>query len=189
MKNIFKLLILFFVLNSCNKDSINNETKIRTDFITNKTRVKIKETFKLLNYKEKTELWINKLEQLKTQKLKHEQLILINNLLFILEKNNDFKLTNAIKLIATDLAKITSEEDFEKMFSNLKDFDSNSEAYKNENCYKCIEQIEKTHILIKQDVFNKSNIQECNCDWSCDCAPGQTASSNCVPTSTGCGFL
>ena len=95
-----------------------------------KSELEQKETFKNLDTDSKIRIWKSKLEQIKTKDISSEQKNLINNI-----SNEVSKMTNAdydgIKLFeyAIEMAKITPEDEFIRMFSVIGDYNRNNNLY------------------------------------------------------------
>lgn len=123
------LKITFFVMAitsltflSCSKDENSNPSEInRSSFLVGKNSDEIKSSFRKLPVNDKFALWDSKLEQLLSQKLPENQLELIEQLK--LEMNNvRIGDQNRFQEIAINLARITPEQDFIEMFSDLSDY-------------------------------------------------------------------
>lgn len=174
-----------------NTDLANTSTKFRAKFLEGKDYTKIKNDYSILLKKEKVELWNEKLEQLLNQNLPVENKILIRQLKR--ELNKEVFASVEISQIAINLAKITPEEDFLRMFSDLNDYNYTGK-FKGIN--KVSDKILMDLISINPDFQSKimsnakTNSVPCNCDWTCSWY-GSTR-LKCTTTSSGvvlCGIF
>ena len=183
--SILGLIVVFLstaIFIACSKEN-GEETnyvssKLRTTFLEGKNYSKISNDFNMLSKKEKTDLWNDKLNQLLSLDLPIEHKELISDLK--LEISKDQMDVKKISNIAISLAKLTPEEDFAKMFTNLYDY----------NYYGKFEGKTKVSIkaIEKFKINNSINSKiPCNCEWTCSWYGNST--SNCKTTSSGCGFM
>ena len=131
MKKLIFILSAFLILvsiTSCRQnDQIADEYRNNLNL---KSELEQKETFKNLDTDSKIRIWKSKLEQIKTKDISSEQKNLINNI-----SNEVSKMTNAdydgIKLFeyAIEMAKITPEDEFIRMFSVIGDYNRNNNLY------------------------------------------------------------
>ncbi len=182
------IVIFFACSKENNSDTVAISTKLRSDFLAGKDYAKIKSDYNILDKKEKVELWNEKLEQLLSQDLPVENKNLIMQLK--LELNKEVFASKAISEIALNLAKITPEEDFFRMFSDLNDYNY---AGKFKGVNKVSDDILLNLKLINPDFqakimsISKTASIPCNCDWTCSWY-GSTR-LKCTATRSGCGFL
>jgi hypothetical protein len=197
MKN-YKLLILVTLFLSTviffacskenNSDTVDVSTKFRSDFLKGKDYAKVKSDYYVLDKKEKVQLWNEKLEQLLRENLPAENRNLIMQLK--LELNKEVFASKAISEIAINLAKITPEEDFFRMFSDLNDYNYGGK-------FKGVNRVSDDVLMdlrsINPDTQAKIMLTlktasiPCNCDWTCSWY-GSTR-LKCTSTRSGCGFL
>lgn len=183
------IVILFACSKESNSDTVAVSTKLRSDFLTGKNYSKIKSDYNILDKKQKVELWNEKLEQLLKQDLPIENKNLIMQLK--LELNKEVFASKTISEIALNLAKVTPEEDFFRMFSDLKDYNY-SGKFKGLN--KVSDDVLMDLKSINPDFQAKIMLSAkttaaipCNCDWTCSWY-GDTR-VKCTATRSGCGFL
>jgi hypothetical protein len=161
-----------------NEDSNYVASKLRTTFVDAKNYSEMSNNFNLLSKNEKTALWNDKLNQLLALNLPTEHKELISALK--LEISKDEMDAKKISDIAINLAKLTPEEDFAKMFANLNDYKYNGKFEgKTRVSIKAIEEFK-----ISNSITSK---YPCNCEWTCSWYGSST--SNCKGTSSGCGFM
>jgi hypothetical protein len=176
---LFLSITAFIACSKDNNDDANNvASKLRTTFLEGKNYSKISNDFNLLSKKGKTALWDDKLNQLLEENLPIEHKELITALK--LELNKEVMDAKKISTIAINLAKLTPEEDFAKMFANLNDYNYDGKFEG------------KTKIsLVAIEKFKISNSItsriSCNCEWTCSWYG--SSSSNCSGTRSGCGFM
>ena len=169
-----------------------------------KSELEQKETFKNLDTDSKIRIWKSKLEQIKTKNISSEQKVLINNI-----SDEISKMTNAdydgIKLFeyAVEMAKITPEDEFIRMFSVIGDYNRNNNLYNNSTSKltegKLVKDLENylTNLKTSKIKFlnaSKNNssqriaAKDCNCRWTCLFYSSVT-NDNCNKTNSVCGFL
>ena len=195
------LKITFFVMAitsltflSCSKDENSNPSEInRSAFLVGKNSDEIKSSFRKLPVNDKFALWDSKLEQLLSQKLPENQLELIEQLK--LEMNNvRIGDQNRFQEIAINLARITPEQDFIEMFSDLSDYKFSGTFHsKNISPKYVIDDLKnlKLNFAVAKDANLNNSLskkKDCSCRWSC-WMTGGTATTNCATTNGGCGFF
>ena len=205
MKKLIFILSAFLILvsiTSCRQnDQIADEYRNNLNL---KSELEQKETFKNLDTDSKIRIWKSKLEQIKTKDISSEQKNLINNI-----SNEVSKMTNAdydgIKLFeyAIEMAKITPEDEFIRMFSVIGDYNRNNNLYNNSTSKltegKLVKDLENYLTNLKTSkikFFNASKnnssqriaAKDCNCRWTCLFYSSVT-NDNCNKTNSGCGFL
>jgi hypothetical protein len=205
MKKLIFILSAFLILvsiTSCRQnDQIADEYRNNLNL---KSELEQKETFKNLDTDSKIRIWKSKLEQIKTKDISSEQKNLINNI-----SNEVSKMTNAdydgIKLFeyAIEMAKITPEDEFIRMFSVIGDYNRNNNLYNNSTSKltegKLVKDLENylTNLKTSKIKFlnaSKNNssqriaAKDCNCRWTCLFYSSVT-NDNCNKTNSGCGFL
>lgn len=187
---LFLSTVMFFACSKeNNSDTVAISTKFRSDFLEGKDYAKIKTDYNNLDKKEKVELWNEKLEQLLTQNLPVENKNLIIQLK--LELNKEVFASKAISEIALNLAKITPEEDFFRMFSDLNDYNY-SGKFKGVNkvSNNVLQDLKSINPDFQAKIMSTSKTNQlvpCNCDWTCSWY-GSTR-VKCTTTSSGCGFM
>lgn len=176
MKKLFILLLLY----SCSKQ--NNQELISSDremLISLETLEDQKSMFSTLSDKAQTDIWLNKLNQLLTNKsMPSEVLIEIKNIHQILSRegissimrNPDFHKS------AAKLFEVIPEADLMAMFSRVEDY-TYIGKYDNQHPI----QLEKN----AKDILSTKG-SPCTCSW-CLFVPFTTG--NCVETESGCGWL
>lgn len=164
----------------------------RLDFMKGKSFEVIKNDYRILPEQVQKELWIEKVQQLLTQKLPQPQLLLIKELENELLKTefslNSSSIDAKIDDIGLNLAKITPKADFLAMFVTLDDYYFKDKFIDTEICSECIADME-SDLKKKGGIENtlKTRRIDCNCKWTCGLSGGST--SSCNPTSSGCGWL
>ncbi len=186
---LFLSTILFFACSKeNNSDTIVTSTNFRSVFLKGKDYAKIKTDYNVLDKKEKVKLWNEKLEQLLKQDLPVENKNLIKQLKF--ELNKEVFASKAISEIALNLAIITPEDDFFRMFSDLNDYNYSGK-------FKGLDKVSDDVLMdlksinpdfqAKTKPSSKTASIPCNCDWTCSWY-GSTR-VKCTTTRSGCGFL
>ena len=194
----FMMTITSLIFFSCSKDENSNPSEInRSEFLVGKTSDEIKSSFRKLPVNDKFALWDSKLEQLLSQKLPANQLELIEQLK---SEMNNVRIgnQNRFKEIAINLAKITPENDFIQMFSDLSDYKFYGHFNsKNISPKYVIDDLQnlKLNFSVADDSNLKNSLsktavssRDCSCRWSC-WMTGGTSSKNCRVTDGGCGFF
>ena len=192
----FISMIAVIIAISCNRNAENPTTlnastqvsNFRINFSRNKTQAVLKDDYRSLTISKQKELWLDKLNQIKTQTLSSKQLNLINELEIVISgKDDEFISSNQkIKNLGIDLALITPREDFIQMFSSLENYIPNT-GISTEICNECISDLKNESIISDKSKVS-FRLGGCNCKWTCGWGP-YVSSSNCTPTDTGCGFL
>lgn len=195
MKNKFfylsALVCAFFLIALSCKQSASEEiaSSKRLELTKGKSIEVLKANYMSLSTQTKKELWIEKVQQLLTQTLPSPQFTLIKELETELLKNDcDFtSFANNVKIqdIGIRLASITPREDFLKMFVSLDNYYYKNAFIGKEICSDCIKDMESDSRNIGKTL--QTRLADCNCNWTCGSAT--TTTSNCSPTSLGCGFL
>lgn len=199
-KILFALLTLTTLfLNSCKETSEipsqeeNQNIKAQKNNITARTAGMQKSEFNELSTNDKIKIWDDKLKQVLTQNLTEEQRILVNGIKSELS-NVTSKEYDGIKLaeLGLEMAKITPEDEYVRMFEVLDDYQRNNSLYTND--IKNSNIVSDMNIFLQQVKSNKSLYQHetlskgsCNCKWTCGFYAGHT--DNCELTDSGCGFL
>jgi hypothetical protein len=189
-------IIGIFIACSNNENTpkeVKIESKLRESFLENKDFATMKADFNELSDREKIALWDEKLNQLLNQNIpaKHKSLI-IELKIELAKEIIDVK---AISDISINLANITPEDDFYKMFATLDNYKYNEHFV---GRTKVSEEFRQSLVSIRFNykknaenigINSKSNGgRPCNCNWTCSLYAGGP-SSNCKPTTSGCGFL
>lgn len=177
--------LLFGLIATVMLSLVGNAQGLRAAFLKNKNQSQIVADFNKLNSEEKNALWVEKMDQLLSQGLPNEHVVLIKNLKSQIIKN---KREKAFELIETaiDLTKITPEDDFIKMFESLYDYNYNGGfTGKTEVTSSIIETINQLGTVTVSEY--DSILPSCNCNWTCGLYASHT--SSCNATIDGCGFL
>jgi hypothetical protein len=188
---LIALFLGFIVFIACSKENSNSissqATTFRADFIKGKSFDETKNSFDKLTTIEKYDLWNEKLDQLLSENLPNEHMVLIKELKIELVniKENKF---NRIPELAIQLAEITPKNDFIRMFAELGDYKYNGKFSDNE---KVSADIINTFKIVKNNNLKSTSILKlpnCNCSWTFDSTVGGST-SNCIETTSGCGFM
>lgn len=197
MKNNVKFLSCLMIVLSilgCSNDNSTLEgesNNLREQFLEGKSYIEIKESFNSLSATEKYYLWNEKLEQILNQNLPQQHKTLLKDLKNELESNYTNS-NNKIKEISILLAEITPEEDFVKMFFDLNDYNFNSFSPNFLPSESLKSDLEGSNFYYSTPDDIQLRAPSCNCNWSCDLQqinPTVCETSNCEPTTSGCGFL
>lgn len=200
MKQNFRVLsvvlILFsslFTLSCRQETNVDNEmNKFRSQLIL-KTEVQQKEIFKSMSTSEKVRLWQSKLSQILKQDLTDKQRDLTKQIIDEIPNlnNENYDGENLITL-AIEMAKITPEDEYIRMFSMFEDYKRNQSEYKKFNNEMIVNDLIafKNSLKVKNENtinnFNNTNKKACNCRWTCGF---YNYTDNCTETENGCGFL
>jgi hypothetical protein len=197
-KFLSNIAILAFIVISifwgCRKDTIN-QISFREELVKGKTPIEIKDNYLKLSGEKQLNLWKSKIDQLLNQSLPEAHLALIKKLKSELSKfksQNDITFNGEIQKIAINLAEITPEIDFLKMFVMLEDYKFKSRFEGIEICHDCISDMSKQNESILPNKALETRAGNCNCEWTCgvlELITGNSTSSNCTATKSGCGFL
>ena len=137
------------------------------------------DAFSKLSEGEQKELWLEKMDQLLSQKLPGTHVKLIKTIREGVGKGIDKTTAQNFLKSASDLAKITPRQDFGKMFERLEDYQYSGKFSGAENMPDSL-----VEGIASMDLFNKG---ACSCRW---CLFGTTSTStNCKETKSGCGFF
>ena len=198
MKKIISFITLFslLVIQSCRSSADEKMDEYRNDLDLKSELVK-KETFKGLSTSEKIDLWKSKLNQILSQDLTNEQKNLVEQIKNEIPNLNSQEY-NGVKLIelSIQMAKITPQDEFIRMFSFLGDYKRSSTEYskviENDLIVNDLETFLNTvktrnSAFYENETINKSAKPECNCKWTCGMYGG--VDDNCTGSSSGCGFL
>ena len=162
--------------------TVKAQGNLRADFLKGKTKPQTIESFNILSTQQKSDLWIEKMDQLLSLRLPERHYQLINEM----KNSHSQKDLNNFKNTTLELAKITPEEDFTQMFFSLDDYEFNGTFVgRSPISNETLKQINEVG-LSKEVVTGK--LKKCNCDWLCDFYAGGNQ-GNCKPTTSGCGFL
>ena len=144
-------------------------------------------------------MWNSKLSQILNEDLTSQQKDIVQKI-----KNETPNLDNVnydgVRLIelSIEMAKITPQDEFIRMFSFLGDYKRDSQAYKKSIQNDLIVNDLKTFLNTinsqnykfyqsNENGGNKNVKPECNCKWTCGMYGG--TDDNCTGSSSGCGFL
>ena len=158
-----------------------NAQNLRANFLKGKSQQQIVETFDKLTTNEKDALWLEKVNQMITQKLPSENLNLLQKVkTFISQKNIE-----GIKEVASNLGLITPEIDFLKMFESLEDYNYSGKFVGSTRVSDLILIDLKT--LGSPSTNQNTGKMHCSCRW---CIGMGDVGSNCSGGGGyGCGFL
>lgn len=193
---IFSFLSIMFSAITCRQnDQTADEYRNNLDL---KSELQQKEVFKNLDTNSKIRLWKSKLEQIKNENISSEQKSIINNISIEVSKiNNDNYDGQKLFEYAIQMAKITPEDEFIRMFSLIGDYKKNSSLYKssftNSNIVSDLEnyliKIQKNKRNFYANNFSTKSLRPtCNCRWTCVFYTNVT-NDNCNSSVSGCGFL
>lgn len=205
MKKLIFILSAFTILLSI--ISCRQNDQIADDYRNNlnlKSELEQKETFKNLDTDSKIRIWKSKLEQIKSKDISSEQKVLINNISTEISKmtNVDY---DGIKLFeyAVEMAKITPEDEFIRMFSVIGDYNRNDNLYNGvyksklaegklvkdlENYLTSLKTSKIKFFRTTKNTSQRIARKDCNCRWTCLFYSSET-NTNCNSTVSGCGFL
>lgn len=199
MSNYHKTLnlIITLVLSICfscsneNDNATHTETQLRSAFLKDKDYQTVKSEYSILESSIKTELWLEKLTQLRNLNLSESHNNLIKDLINQLQDESTDD--NKISSIAVALAKITPEQDFLMMFGSLDDYKLGADGSFHDNIISLdlqhsLKNLESYSKTLKATSSNKA-LPDCNCSWTCDWYNNGYSNTNCNETTTGCGFL
>ncbi|MBC7641732.1 MAG: bacteriocin fulvocin C-related protein [Flavobacterium sp.] len=148
---------------------------LRSAFLEGKTEEQIYTSFENLNSDDKIAIWIDKLDQILMQNLPTQQ----SNSLEELKNAMLQKSLSKVIESSENLARITSELDFQKMFYTLNDYDgSNQKGSVSEYTLSTLKNIGPNVNPVSK---------ECTCNWMCSTLGGHHG--GCRVTMSGCGFL
>jgi hypothetical protein len=211
MKHLLKILGIasaFFIF-SCreNNSFIDDKTveEYRTD-LSLKPESEQKKILSGLTTKNRIKLWQNKIDQIESQGVSDEQKTLLhqikNEVNNLVHKNYD-----GVKLfeLALEMAKLTPEEEFMRMFSEVGDYKKNASNYKRKFSNKFLLSDlnnELNRLKNQKNAFNSKNNargnggsageddarRKCDCRWSCGFY-GPGTNDDCEETDFGCGFF
>jgi hypothetical protein len=190
-------VIAFIVISiflGCRKDNIN-QISFREELVKGKTSIEIKDSYLKLSGEKQLNLWKSKIDQLLNQSLPEAHLALIKKLKSELSKfksQNDITFNGEIQKIAINLADITPEIDFLKMFVMLEDYGYKNQFEGTEICHQCINDMSIQDGSIIPNKSLETRTSNCNCEWTCGLLSfitGNNSTTNCTVTKDGCGFL
>lgn len=191
---LFAVATVFVACSGADEKSkeVSTDPGLRKNFIEGKNYDEIKNTFDELETKKKYALWTDKINQLLTQKLPEEHLIILEQLKVELANMADDK-SNRIPELAIKLATIIPKQDFIKMFAELEDYNysgrfQDSEKISDEVISSFKRVINNRTMEIDRTGFKTSKKKKCNCSWTCDSTVGGYT-TNCEETTSGCGFM
>lgn len=209
MKKLNLILIMLFALlaTRCGREVKLDDgmSNFRKNLVSkNQTQQKI--IFNNLTTSTKIKFWENKVAQVLNQNLTKKQRILTKSILLEIPLSQS-KTYDGIKImeLAIEMAKITPQDEFIKMFVLYEDYIRNEKSYNNINNQLIINDLvfdlsqikSKKKKLFEQkanitEPNNNGNTQgsiqpDCNCSWTCGFYG--THHDNCTGTSSGCGFL
>ncbi|MFC0343990.1 bacteriocin fulvocin C-related protein [Epilithonimonas hispanica] len=199
MKRIITFITLFslLVIQSCRSSEDEKMDNYREE-LQLKSEPSQKEAFKNLTSENKVKIWGSKLSQVLTQDLSQEQRSLVEALRGEI-KNMKSPSYDGIKLIelGIELAKITPENEFINMVSELEDYKRDEKLYLlKSNNNPIVLNLQNFLITVKQrnkliveenqgNVLNKK--RPCDCSWTCGMYSG--SSDDCAATESGCGIF
>ncbi len=194
------VLVTMYIVQSCTKTTGNaaesilseNTVNMRATFTSGKSQSELKDSYGKLSKDKQIALWLDKVNQISTQKLPTQHLLLLASLKSELQKTNlTFSLSNdKIRNIALDLARITPGDDFIDMFDSMNDYTYVGKFHGTDVCSSCITDIENEGVVpVNNPSSPNARVPVCNCAWTCGHPFGPGGSSNCRQTSSGCGFL
>lgn len=195
--SILTLLLSMILFIACTQDNNSIENLkgggLRESFLKDKEFETIKSDFNSLTEKEKINLWNEKLEQLLFQNLPNDHNELIKQLKQ--ELNESQINVENISNISIQLAAITPEDDFYKMFTTLENYNYEGhfrgKTLVNDEFKKSLNSLKFNYIMnpeISNLTLKNNGRKPCNCNWTCSLYAGGS-SSNCETTRSGCGFL
>ena len=166
---------------------VGNSQNLRANFLRGKTNLQVIEAFNSLTTDEKSALWLEKLDQLLTQNLSSQTLVLIGEM----KTAHVRKDLNSFKSASLNLTKIIPEEDFIEMFLKLQDYNF-SGTYTgitnvSQNLINEIEAVGLSFETYDPSDASKGKKPKCNCNWTCSWYGNY--STNCQETESGCGFF
>jgi hypothetical protein len=203
MKKIFfaflTLTLTTLSLNSCKETSEiplqeeNQAIKTQKNDITARTVTMQKSDFNDLSTNDKIKIWSEKLDQVLTQNLTDEQRTLVQGIKIELPNvaSDDY---DGIRLaeLGLEMAKITPEDEYIRMFEMLDDYHRDNSLYTNnidnanivDDMNIFLQEVKDNKDLYQHETLSKGS---CNCKWTCGFYSGHT--DNCIKTDSGCGFL
>ncbi len=162
---------------------VGNAQSLRADFLKGKTQDEVVSSYGKLSLKEQDNLWLEKINQLLSQKMPNEQLTLIKTWQKSII-NHDY---NGLKSVAINLAKITPEYDFLKMVESLSDYNYTGKFIGTTNVsVNIIKDLENMPTSSTTPTIDPNGRAACTCHW---CGGLGTPGTNCKPTGSGCGFM
>lgn len=199
--------IAFFIY-SCNKEASSNQingNNLKVATVSKRLelikrygddKTNLKNEFGKLSSADKMAIWLDKLNSLSNQDLPTEHKSLIISLTTELQKEQRDVAT--VSTYAIKLAKITPEEDFNKMFAEIEDYKYSGRFIGttpvNESILKDLGDLSNYGGLVysgSSDVIDPK-LPDCNCRWTCEgCSGGGQGDigTKCNKTFNGCGFL
>jgi hypothetical protein len=193
----FALLLsgaMFFACSKQNEDSSNvpenSGTNLRSEFLKGKNQDEIIASFGKLTPVEKTNLWLEKTDQLLTLNLPNEHKVLLNKLKYLIQHNNEPKKLDEFRTALVDFAKITPLEDFSLMVEKLDDYKYdgkfNGKTKISAEVLNDLKNLGKEPAVITNNTgTNKLTLPKCNCRYICWMYGG--SSGDCQETVDGCG--
>jgi len=177
-----------------------NAQDLRANFLKGKDYNQITADFNKLSISEKNALWVEKMDQLLAQKLPKDHQLQTSTIREIILKNMDVDNASKMIEISINLANITPEDDFLKMYGSLYDYNYQGKFLGADKVSEFIlEDLRKLGTSSTASSGETAN-KDCNCRWTCDLwnrnaptndkepATGSSA-SKCHITADGCGFL
>lgn len=200
----FCLLFLVVLMISCSKQEITSNHELPNFgnhvFFEN---LDSKSEFLSMPRETQKQAWIIKLEKHQNFNLNGDQHEIISNMVSILKgfDKGVFYLSEDLRQMAIEMAKITPEEDFLNLFVRLNSMPEITNS--GEKCIKCLEELENYQPIIIDNNSASQRAIDCNCSWVCEPLVGPappcsgviqacsgTSTSNCCnATTSGCGFL
>ena len=193
---LFTLLLSTVIFIGCSKQndeskvSINETTSVlRSQFLKDKNQDEIVISFRKLDPIEKTNLWVEKLNQLISSDLPKEHKILLSKLKIQIQQNNNPQNLEKFRNTLIELANITPMEDFCLMVEKLDDYKFTGEfigrtKLTSEILYD-LENLGNQPKILENSTNTTSKIPACNCRYSCSLYGG--SSGSCRETVDGCG--
>ena len=190
----------FLFLSSCDSNLSKVENSISTDerlvLSQAKTKAELKSNFSKLSFEEQKTMWSNKIAQIQSRNISQRHNDLLGQLNQELQNavGTNSLISENIKNLAIDLARITPQSDFIEMFVSLDDYKSSFDPTNFVACQYCITEIENDFNEKSAEIIRNAKTQvipkpepKCNCSWTCGDGPGEVT-TNCRQTG-GCGFL
>lgn len=196
-KNLLLFLIatLFFACSENKVEDLPPKTELHLEFSKNKTISEQKEIFKNLPYSQQKNLWLSKFNEVKKEvpnNISQPISIIIEELENSIEVNSILK-SEKVQSAVVQVSMQISPEGFLEIFTNLDSFRfSNNMTNVDTEYYKSIQASFENNIVKLNGESSNSRImprRTCDCKWTCGIGPALCVTSDCKPTSSGCGLL
>lgn len=184
---------IFFIACSKQSDESNiidsNNSKLRSEFLKGKNQDQIIAAFSALTPAEKTNLWVEKTNQLLSSNLPVTHKNLIAKLKNLMLQNNDPTKLEDFRNTLVSLAKITPAEDFFLMVEKMDDYKFQGrfigKTSVSDEILNDLKNLGNETSISNNTQNTASKTAACNCRYTCWMYGG--GSSNCKETVDGCG--